>query len=100
MPRNLRICSFCNDDIEDYHFFPYMYEDLRLKLIKPYFVRNPSMFLFTKYKKIINNLIHIKYFISCRKKKEENWLAGMLYSSSLSLSLSSTIVYVLIKLAV
>ena len=46
-----RLCIFCNSDIEDeYHFVikcP-IYSDIRVKYIKPAYIRNPSMYKFIK----------------------------------------------------
>ena len=77
--RNERKCLLCNnDDLEDeFHFIlrcP-LYADLRVKFIKPYFIRNPSVFKLIKLltsnnKKEITSLG--KYLVYAKKRRDES----------------------------
>ena len=77
--RTERICNVCNsNDIEDeYHFILQcpLYNDLRKKLIKIYYYRNPSVFkliqlLTTENNKELNNLG--KYLIRANKIRDQH----------------------------
>ena len=77
VPRHERKCQLCNmNDIEDeYHFIficP-LYYDIRLKYIKPYYFRYPSMLkliqIFTSQSvKVLSNLA--KYLTHANKRRE------------------------------
>ena len=80
IPRDLRICELYKDDLEDeFHFVLKCkcFADLRRKYIKPYYVRNPSVFKLIQLLSTVNvkDICNLGKFITRADKLRSQMLS-------------------------